>query len=84
MAICHLYIFLMNYYQPIVTMKGGANMTLSERCIKFIDTLGVPITKFCQRIQLSRTAFFEWRKGNLKLSDSTLDRIEKYISQFGF
>lgn len=76
---------LLRFFKSIwENRKGGANMTLSERCIKFIDTLGVPITKFCQRIQLSRTAFFEWRKGNLKLSDTTLERIEKYISQFGF
>lgn len=64
--------------------KGSDYMNLSDRCLKFVKTLGIPMTQFCQRIKLSRSAFYRWIDGSLKLSDTTLDRIEKYISQFGF
>lgn len=59
-------------------------MTLAERCFKFIETVGVPITKFCRNINLSRTCLYDWKNGKIKLSDKTLERIESYISQFGF
>ena len=59
-------------------------MTLAQRCDNFVKTLGVPITKFCKNIGLSRTALYDWQHGKLKLSDNTLARIEQYITQYGF
>lgn len=59
-------------------------MTLYDRCECFLMTLGVPVTQFCKRIQLSRTCLYDWRDGKLRLSQATLDRIEGYISRFGF
>ena len=82
-GLCRLYIFFSNKCEYLNT-KGSDYMNLSDRCLKFVKTLGVPMTQFCQRIKLSRSAFYRWIDGSLKLSDTTLDRIEKYISQFGF
>lgn len=59
-------------------------MNLYDRCDSFLKTLGVPVTQFCKRIQLSRTCLYDWRDGKLKLSQATLNRIEDYISSFGF
>lgn len=59
-------------------------MTLAERCKRFISELGIPVTKFCLNIKLSRTSLYEWMSGKINLSQSTLDRIEKYLSKYGF
>ena len=59
-------------------------MTLPERCENFITEMGVPVTKFCQNIKLSRTSLYDWKKGKLKLSDVTLKRIDEYLKKYGF
>lgn len=59
-------------------------MQLSERCFKFMRELGVPLSQFCRNINLSTTALRDWKKGRLKLSDSTLARIENYLDKYGF
>lgn len=59
-------------------------MTLCERCKSFMSVLGVPTTTFCRKISISKTAFYRWRDGDLKLSDETLRRITNYIEQYGF
>ncbi len=59
-------------------------MDLEKRCQRFVTELGIPTTQFCKRIDLSRTALYAWYNGNLRLSPDTLDRIEKYISKYGF
>ncbi len=59
-------------------------MTLPERCEKFIAELSVPVTKFCQKINLSRTCFYYWKDGKINLSTSTLNRIDEYLKQYGF
>ncbi len=57
---------------------------LKERCERFIAELGVSVTKFCERIQLSPGGYYAWRNGQLKLSDGTLERIDGYLKQYGF
>lgn len=59
-------------------------MTLAERCKNFLNELGVPTTKFCKNIRLSRTSLYDWMNGKINLSVPTLDRIEKYLSKYGF
>lgn len=59
-------------------------MTLAQRCKNFLDELGVPTTKFCANIKLSRTALYDWMNGKINLSTSTLARIEEYLSKYGF
>lgn len=59
-------------------------MTLPERCFSFIHELGIPITQFCKRINLSRTCLYDWKNGKIKLSDNTIKRIEEYLTKYGF
>lgn len=59
-------------------------MTLPERCKNFLNELGVPITKFCLNIKLSRTSLYEWLNGKINLTESTLNRIDEYLKKYGF
>lgn len=57
---------------------------LKERIDNFLTELQVPVTKFCKRINLSTQSLYDWRKGKLNLSDSTLKRIDEYLTKYGF
>lgn len=59
------------------------NDEILERALELLKKYDMPISKFCDRVGFSYAAFYAWRKGTLKLSDSTLDRIEAVIAQFG-
>lgn len=57
---------------------------LKDRIDNFLTELQVPVTKFCRRINISTQALYDWRKGKLNLSDSTLKRIDEYLAKYGF
>ncbi len=59
-------------------------LELINRCISFLETLGVPTTVFCRNVKISPTAFYSWKNGNLTLSDSTLERIDNYLKNYNF
>lgn len=78
--------FLLTYLQFYKATKGGDTMTkqLKDRIDNFLTELQVPVTKFCKRINLSTQSLYDWRKGKLNLSDSTLKRIDEYLAKYGF
>lgn len=55
-----------------------------ERCQRMLDELGIPVTKFCRNINLSTFAFYEWKKGNMKLSDERIKAIDAYLAKYNF
>lgn len=59
-------------------------MELKERCKKFLDELGVPVTVLSSKINLSPQSLYDWRKGKLKLSEATLKRLDDYLKKYGF
>lgn len=59
-------------------------MDLVTRCQRLIDVLGVSVTAFCRRINISPSAYYAWKNGNLRLSDDTLIRIENYLKTYNF
>lgn len=59
-------------------------MTLQERCIKFMNDAGVPVTKLCKAVNLSTTALYKWRRGELNLSSATEARIDEHLQKFGY
>lgn len=59
-------------------------MSLITRCQRFLEDLAVPTTVFCKKIELSTSSFYRWRNGELNLSDATLERIDGYLSKYGF
>lgn len=59
-------------------------MTLKNRCKKFTHELGIPVTRFCRSINISTRAYYSWMSDDLKLAESTLKRIDEYLSKYGF
>ncbi len=59
-------------------------MKLQERVNNFLSELGVPLTVFSKKVNLSASAIRSWQKGTLNLSDSALERIDEYLSKYGF
>lgn len=59
-------------------------MDIKTRCKKFMDELGVPVTNFCKRIELSPSSYYDWMRDKAKLSDATEKRIDKYLKKYGF
>lgn len=49
-----------------------------------LDELGIPVTKFCRNINLSTFTYYEWRKGNLELSDERIKAIDAYLAKYNF
>ena len=60
------------------------NQAVIERTIRFLDEMGTPATKFCERVQIAGSTFYAWRSGKLKLSDDTLARIDEYLRRYNF
>ena len=54
-----------------------------ERALKIMGKYDMPIFKFCNRAGISYAAFYGWRKGTLRLSDATLNRIDGILEVFG-
>lgn len=59
-------------------------MKLEERCEQFIKALGIKVTEFCTNVGIGRTTYYIWKNGDLKLSDTTLKRIDEYLQKFGY
>lgn len=59
-------------------------MSLKERCKKMIDELSISVTGFCRKINISASAYYAWRRGAIELSTTTLNRIDNYLTKYGF
>ena len=59
-------------------------MSLKERCKRMLDELSISVTGFCRKINISASAYYAWCRGTLELSTTTLDRINDYLTKYGF
>ena len=59
-------------------------MSLKKRCKQMIKELGIPVTAFCRKVDISTSAYYAWHRETIDLSETTLDRIGKYLSKYGF
>lgn len=57
-------------------------MNLQQQTRKILDEIGIPVSVFCRRMQISDTAFYRWQNMDLKLSAETESRIKNYINKF--
>ena len=57
---------------------------IAERASLFLSELGVPVTKFCERVKIGVSTFYAWQAGTLKLSEATLERIDSYLTKYNF
>ena len=59
-------------------------MLLKERVSKFLAEMGVPMTVFAAKVNLSTRAIYAWKKGDLVLSSASLKRIDEYLTKYNF
>lgn len=57
---------------------------MKTRIQRFLTELGLPKTRFCKGIGISTQALNAWLRDDLRLSDSTLKRIDNYLRKYGF
>lgn len=57
-------------------------MNLRQQTRKILKEIGIPVSVFCRKLQISDTAFYRWQNMDLKLSEQTENRIKNYINKF--
>lgn len=77
------YIFFTDKYIQMFKERRR-NMSLKERCKKFIDELGVQVAKFADNCGIGRSTYYQWQKGDIELSDKSLNKIDDYLKKYGF
>lgn len=58
--------------------------TLKERCSNFLATFRTPTTQFCRMIGISCSAYYQWRRCDIELSDVTKKHISDYLEKYDF
>lgn len=57
---------------------------IKERCTHFLSALGVPVTAFGRLAGLSASTLYKWRSDLLRLSESSLNKIDNLLSKYGY
>lgn len=57
---------------------------LRIRVKNFIKELGMPITVFCRKVNLSTASYYKWKDGIFEFSDETAQRVSNFIKKYGF
>ena len=60
------------------------NAAIVKRVSRFLDEVGTPVTKFCERVKIAGSTFYAWKNGQLTLSQGTLARIDEYLKKYNF
>ncbi len=59
-------------------------MELKERCKKLIEAFDLPISRLCRKLEISRTAYYDWQNGKYELKPEKLARIEEFLGKNNF
>ncbi len=59
-------------------------MDLIKRSQNMIDELGISITSFCRNIGISTSYFYYVKNGKMDFSSEVAERLNKYLSKYGF
>ena len=60
------------------------NMDLIKRSQNMIDELGISITAFCRKNGISTSYFYYVKNGKMDFSSEVAERLNKYLSKYGF
>ena len=77
-------VFFYEYCHVMLTGGHEMNTTLQQRCTRFLEALGLPVTAFGRLVGLSSSSIHKWRSGLLKLSDVTERKIDQLLHKYGF
>ena len=54
-------------------------MDVKERTKQFIQEIGLPVTRLAEDVGLSANAIHQWFRGELELSEQTINRIDDFL-----
>ena len=57
---------------------------LKERCNNFLQELPLPLSIFCEKIELSYGYYHKWMRGELEISKDAQKRIDKFLKKYRF
>lgn len=57
---------------------------LIRRTHQMIDELNIKANKFADTVQIGRSTLYAWWSGKLILSEATAQRIDEYLTRYGF
>ena len=57
---------------------------LIERSVKMIDEMGIPVTKFCQRVNVSTSTFYKWKRGELEITKARQEEIDNFLRRYDY
>ncbi len=58
--------------------------SLQTRIDAFIEATGLPITRLCEKVEISSRSYYRWRRDEIKLKADTLKRIDSFLAQFNY
>ena len=56
-------------------------MTIKEQTRDTLQKVGIPVTTFCKKMNLSTAAYYRWLHDDLRLSEAKEDSIRRYINK---
>lgn len=54
-------------------------MNIQELTKQTLNKIGIPVSVFCQKMNISQTAYYRWIHDDLKLSAEKENKIKKYV-----
>ena len=57
---------------------------LMRRCKAYLEDSGLPVARMCAKLNISTSAFYQWRKNRLNLSPERLLSIDNYLKYWGY
>lgn len=57
-------------------------MILKNRVITFLESLGLPKSRFAANVGISISALKKWLNGDLELAESSLNRIDEFLTKY--
>ena len=57
---------------------------LRQRVIDFINEFDIPVSKFVNRVSISRSAYYRWLAEEFEFSEATAGRINEHLKNYGY
>lgn len=57
---------------------------LRKRVIDFISEFDIPVSKFVNRVSISRSAYYRWLANEFEFSEATANRIDEHLKNYRY
>lgn len=57
---------------------------LKKRSRQFVEIMGVQVTRFAANVGIGRSTLYMWWNDQIVISDTLMQKIEDYLTKYGF